>query len=123
MKALLFAVLCALAFAACTGAHPNAVIQAQGREVSVYVTPAIAGESNSLRIDVRGSRIPDIREADWTMPDMPMPPQRIPLKDDGNGRYSASNIRFSMAGTWRAAILERTATATRQFASLDVTVR
>lgn len=113
----------ALAFAACSSPHPDAVTQAQGHEVALYVTPGVSGESNDLRVEVRGSRIPDISHVDLTMPDMKMPPVRVPLADDGNGSYSVSNVRFPMAGTWRVSVRERDAKGAHEFATMNVTVR
>lgn len=110
-------------FTACTSPHPDAVTQAQGHDVALYVTPGVSGESNDLRVEVRGSRIPDISEVALTMPDGAMPSERVPLKEEGNGSYSAANVQFSMAGTWHVSILERDAKGTHQFATLRVTVR
>lgn len=112
-----------LALCACTSARPDAVTQAQGHEVDLYVSPGVSGEKNDIRIEVRGPRIPDISELDLTMPDMAMPPQHVMLKEDGGGSYSASGVRFSMAGTWRISVLERTGKDTKELAALDVTVR
>lgn len=111
------------ALAACTSPHPDAVTQAQGHEVALYVTPGVSGENNDLRVEVRGARIPEISEAALTIPEMTMPAQRIPLADAGTGSYHASNVHFSMAGKWHVSILERDAKGRREFAAFDVTVR
>lgn len=121
MRRFAFALLVALC--ACTSARPDAVTQAQGHEVDLYVSPGVSGENNDVRVEIRGSRIPDISELDLTMPDMSMVPQRVALKEDGGGSYSASAVRFSMAGTWHVSVRERTGSGAREFAVLDVTVR
>lgn len=111
------------ALAACSSPHPDAVTQAQGHEVALYVTPGVSGENNDVRIEVRGSRIPDISELAMSMPSMKMPAQRVTLKEEGSGSYSAANVRFSMAGKWRVTVIERSAKGTQEFAALDVNVR
>lgn len=111
------------ALAACASPHPDAVTQAQGHEVALYVTPGVSGENNDLRIEIRGARIPEISAVALTMPDMAMKPQRVALTDAGTGSYDASNVRFSMAGKWHVSVLERVAKRTREFAAFDVTVR
>lgn len=118
-----FAIALLFALCACTSARPDAVTQAQGHEVDLYVTPGVSGEKNDVRVEIRGSRIPDISELDLTMPDMTMPQQRVPLKEDGGGSYSAAGVRFSMAGTWHVSVRERDGSRVREFAALDVTVR
>ena len=121
MRRLALALL--LVLCACTSARPDAVTQAQGHEVDLYVSPGVSGENNDVRVEIRGARIPDISELDLSMPDMSMPPQRVALKEDGGGSYSASAVRFSMAGTWHVSIRERAGGGTHEFAALDVTVR
>lgn len=111
------------ALAACASPHPDAVTQAQGHEVALYLTPGVSGENNDLRVEIRGARIPEISEVALTMPDMPMQPQRVALTDAGTGSYDASNVRFSMAGKWRVSVLEHVAKGTREFAAFEVIVR
>lgn len=111
------------ALAACGSPHPDAVTQAHGHEVALYVTPGVSGETNDMRVEVRGSRIPDISEIAMSMPHMKMPAKRVALTEEGSGSYSAANVRFSMAGKWHVAVLERDAKGTHEFASFDVTVR
>ena len=118
-----FAIALLFALSACASARPDAVTQAQGHEVDLYVSPGVSGEKNDVRVEIRGSRIPDISELDLTMPDMTMPPQRVTLKEDGGGSYSAAAVQFSMAGTWHVSIRERSTSGTHEFAALDVTVR
>ncbi len=115
--------LALFALSACSNPHPDAVTQAQGHEVALYLTPGVSGERNDVRVEVRGSRIPEISEVALTMPDMSMPPQRVTLKEEGSGSYSAENVRFSMAGTWHVSVIERDTKGTHEFASLDVNVR
>lgn len=104
----------ALALAACGGAKPDALTRAHGHEVALYVSPGVAGENNDLRVEVHGQGSARISEADVTMPDMNMPPLRIQLANNGNGSYSASNVHFSMAGTWHVTVGD---------AAFNVTVR
>ena len=111
------------ALAACGSPHPDAVTQANGHEVALYVTPGVSGEKNDMRVEVRGPRIPDISEIAMSMPDMKMPAQRVGLTEDGSGSYSARNVRFSMAGTWHVSVRERDTNGTHEFAALDVIVR
>lgn len=113
----------ALLFGGCASPHPDAVTQAQGHEVALYVTPGVSGENNELRVEIRGARIPEISEIALTMPEMPMPHQHVPLVDAGTGSYDASNVRFSMAGKWHVSVLERDAKGSHEFAAFDVTVR
>lgn len=117
------AVLVLFALAACGSPHPAAVTQAHGHEVALYVTPAVSGENNDVRVEVRGARIPEITEVALSMSDMAMPEQHVVLKENGAGSYSAENVRFSMAGTWHVSLRERDAAGTREFAALDLTVR
>lgn len=91
--------------------------------MALYVTPGVSGQQNDLRVEVRGSRIPDISELTLTTPGTSAPVQRVALKEEGSGSYSAGNVRFAKAGTWRVRILERDGGATREFASLNFTVR
>lgn len=114
-----------VALAACASPHPDAVKQVQGHEVALYVTPGVSGENNDIRLEVRGARIPEISEVALTMPDMTMQPQRVRLADAGTGSYDASNVRFSMAGTWHISVLERDSSGrgSHEFTSFDVTVR
>ncbi len=121
MRTVLLVTLFVLA--ACSSPHPNAVTNAQGHEVALYVTPGVSGEQNDVRVEVRGSRIPDISELSFTTPDMTAPLQRVALKEEGSGSYSAGNVRFSKAGTWHVRILERDGRGTREFASLNFNVR
>ncbi|HET9096072.1 MAG TPA: FixH family protein [Candidatus Baltobacteraceae bacterium] len=116
-------VILVFALAACTSPHPDAVTQAQGHEVALYVTPGLSGENNDLRVEVRGARIPEISQALFTMPGMPAQPMRVPLADAGTGSYDAANVRFSMAGKWHVSVLERDAKGSHEFAAFDVTVR
>lgn len=117
------ALLALFALAACGSAHPAAVTQAHGHEVALYVSPAISGENNDVRVEVRGPRIPEIAEVALSMSDMRMPPQHVVLKEDGAGSYSAANVRFSMSGTWHVSVRERDQAGTHEFATLDITVR
>lgn len=109
--------------AACASPHPLAVKQVQGHEVALYLTPGVSGENNDLRVEVRGARIQEITELALTMPDMPMHAQLVPLADAGTGSYDASNVRFSMAGTWHVAVRKRDAKGSHEFTAFDVTVR
>lgn len=115
-------VLCAL-LAACTSPHPLAVTQAHGHEVALYLNPAAAGESNDLRIEVRGAAIPQLTGVVLSMPGMGMPPAQVPLIDNGTGSYDAPSVRFSMAGGWHVSVLERDVQGTHEFTAFDVAVR
>ena len=99
------------------------VKQAAGHEAALYVTPAITGESNFLRVEVRGARIPDIPAVAVSMPDMKMPAERVALTSSGTGSYHAENIRFSMSGKWHVSVLERRGTRTAELTSFDIQVR
>lgn len=115
--------LCALVFAGCSSAHPQAVKHAAGHEVALYLAPAVTGEENFLRVEVRGARIPDIPAVAVSMPDMNMPAERIALTSSGTGSYHAENVRFSMSGKWHVTVLERHGTSTAELTSFDVQVR
>lgn len=123
MRTIISGLICAALLAGCASPHPDAVTQAHGHEVALYVTPGVSGENNDVRVEVRGARIPEISEVALSMPDMAMQPQRVSLTDAGTGSYDASNVRFSMAGKWHVSVLERDAKGSHEFAAFDVTVR
>ena len=118
-----FALSLLVLMTACASPHPQAVKHAGGHDVALYVNPAVSGEENALRVEVRGPRFPALSEVALSMPDMPMPAQRIALRDSGAGSYDASGVRFSMSGTWHVAVLERQGDGTAELTSFDVTVR
>lgn len=123
LRNVIGALTCALAIAACTSPHPQAVKQAAGHEVALYVTPAVTGENNFLRVEVRGARIPDIPAVAISMPNMKMPAKRVALTSSGMGSYHAENVRFSMSGKWHVSVLERQGAGTAELTSFDISVR
>lgn len=123
MRTIVFGLLCAALLSSCTSPHPDAITQAQGHEVALYVTPGVSGENNDVRIEVRGGRIPEISAVALSMPDMSMPAQHVPLADQGTGSYDAANVHFSMSGKWHVSVLERDAQGTHEFAAFDINVR
>lgn len=101
------ALIVAFAFAGCASAAHTSPIT---------VSPGIAGETNT--IDVESARDP-LATVEIEMPDMQMPAKRYVLRTSGAGMYSASNVDFSMAGTWRVSVLD----ARARISSFTITVR
>lgn len=103
IRSLLTSSCCIILLSGCAGARPNATAHVAGGEVALYVMPAVSGENNDVRVDISGTA-PQPSAFELDMADMHMA-QRLPLRREGAKRYSASNVRFSMAGTWRVRVL------------------
>lgn len=124
LNRLLVLAACALVMAACSSSGPQTVKRAAGHDIALYVTPALSGESNELRVVVSGADPLEVSSVALSMPDMPgMPAQRVKLSNSGNGTYLAGNLRFSMSGMWHAAVLERRQGAVAEITSFDFPVR
>jgi hypothetical protein len=82
------------AIAACAGA-PNA------RELQV--SPAIAGEMNTIDVASAGHPLSVVA---IDMPEMRMPAKRYMLRPSTRGIYEASNVSFTMGGTWRVSVFD-----------------
>lgn len=122
MRKLFLASLLVL-MTACASPHPQAVKHVGEHDVALYVTPGVSGEANDVRVEVRGPRIPAVSELTLSMPDMPMPAQRVALRDSGTDSYDAAGVTFSMSGTWHVAVIERRGNGAAELASFDVSVR
>lgn len=93
-KILLSVVLCSM-LGACAHADVSQ---------PVAVAPSRVGEANTIDVRVHGAT-PASAQVD--MPDMQMSAKSYTLERVDSGTYEATNVTFSMAGTWRVTVLTK----------------
>lgn len=95
MRKVLFSVVLCAVLGAC--AHTDV-------SQPVAVAPARVGEANTIDVHVNGAT-PATAHVD--MPDMQMSTKTYRLERIDSSTYEATNVTFSMAGTWRVTVLSR----------------
>lgn len=116
-KAALFAIALCASLAGCAASGPAVNLHAGSAQLRASVSPAVAGEANVIEICSDDLRVAAIV---LDMPDMQMPPKSHVLIERGPHVYETTNVTFSMAGTWRARLLDPNGA---QIASFTIAVR
>ena len=111
------------ALASCGQRVPVIERQSGNVHLRATVSPAIAGERNTVRIETSGPERTQLTAILLDMPDMRMRPERVALSSVSTNAYESTNVGFSMAGTWRVTVLRETASRKTALATFDVTVR
>lgn len=90
-----------LGLAGCSHSASQIAVSGNAR-IAADVSPGVSGEANTIRL-----RSTDGTPSSLTidMPDMAMRPEPYRLQKDGEG-FTAPDVRFSMAGTWRIKIYD-----------------
>lgn len=91
----LFIIVLSFVVASCAPNHSSD----RPQPFSLSVQPAVAGEENTIVATGIASSSSEV-SAVMRMPDMDMPPVRVQLQRQADGRYVASGVDFSMSGTW-----------------------
>lgn len=128
---LSLACVCAVALsaAACAPAGPAVSLQQQSAGVTIRFEcdPAVAGESNALRIALTDEQGRPVTRARVVlrpgMPDMEMHARPLTAAPRRDGSYEVDGVRFSMSGMWQIVVDVRESSGAEHSATFAIVVK